>query len=97
MKPTRVTYLPPDEEIPLEEQDERECDSDLLCPTTGDFTFQSDRPFPSTAVVADQEWSPNYQCQGFFDGPQLSTNLPLEPLPLTQFTVPAGAGNTPSR
>ena len=42
---------------------------------------------------------PNYQSQGSFDVPQLSTNLPLEPLPLLidpQLTVPAGAGDTPS-
>ena len=119
---SRVTYLPPDEEIPLEEQDaQRELDSDLLCPPSGDFTFQSYRLFPSATVVAGPSRTrsastgsvtsvdtiqlalrgglPNYQSQGSFDVPQLSTNLPLEPLPLLidpQLTVPAGAGDTPS-
>jgi len=96
-------------------------DSDLLCPPSGDFTFQSDRLFPSATVVAGPSRTrsastgsvtsvdtiqlalrgglPNYQSQGSFDVPQLSTNLPLEPLPLLidpQLTVPAGAGDTPS-
>jgi len=87
----------------------------MLCSPSGDFTFQisfaqllQDPPERSTStgsvasVNTIPRWSPElpmYQSQGFFDVPQLGTNLPLEPLPLVidpPLTVPAGAGNTPS-